>query len=86
MIRYCRAYVNYQKFIDRGLLLSTKLLNQGFLVVKLKSSLMNVYGRHHEIAGRYGIPVSQMTTDMFQLSKPSSQSSFFSIMRSTTEN
>jgi hypothetical protein len=34
MIRY-----SYQDFLDRGLLLTRKLLNQGFLLVKLKSSL-----------------------------------------------
>jgi len=36
-----------------------------FLLVKLKSSLRKFYGRHHN---RYGISVSQMTTDMFHLS------------------
>jgi hypothetical protein len=36
------------------------LLNQGFLLVKLKSSLF--YGRHHDLVDRYGISVSQMTT------------------------
>ena len=34
MIRY-----SYQDFLDRGLQLTRKLLNQGFLLVKLKSSL-----------------------------------------------
>jgi hypothetical protein len=55
-------------FIDRGLLLTRKLLNQGFLLVKLKSSLRRFYGRHHDLDDRYGISVSQMTTDMFPLS------------------
>jgi hypothetical protein len=52
----------------RGLLLTRKLLNQGFLLVKLKSSLRKFYGRHHELVDRYGISASQMTTDMFHLS------------------
>jgi hypothetical protein len=39
MIRYSRACGSYQDFLDRGLLLTRKLLNQGFLLVKLKSSL-----------------------------------------------
>ena len=39
LIRYSRACGSYQNFIDRGLLLTRKLLNQGFLLVKLKSSL-----------------------------------------------
>jgi hypothetical protein len=44
------------------------LLNQGFLFVKLKSSLRMFYGRHHDMVDCYGIFVSQMTTDMFHLS------------------
>jgi hypothetical protein len=38
-IRYSRACDSYQDFLDRGLLLTRKLLNQWFLVVNLKSSL-----------------------------------------------
>jgi hypothetical protein len=66
LIRYSRACGSYQDFLDRGLLLTRKLLNQGFLLVKLKSSLRKFYGRHHDLVDRYGI--SQMTTDMFHLS------------------
>jgi hypothetical protein len=39
MIRYSRAFGSYQDVLDRGLLLTRELLNQGFLLVKLKSSL-----------------------------------------------
>ena len=39
LIRYSRACGSYQNFLDRGLLLARKLLNQRFLWVKLKSSL-----------------------------------------------
>jgi predicted peroxiredoxin len=35
---------------------------------KLKSSFRKFYSRHHDLDGRYGISVSQMTTDMFILS------------------
>ena len=59
---------SYQDFLDGGLLLARKQLNQGFLLVKLKSSLQKFYGRHHDLVDRYGISVSQMTTDMFHLS------------------
>ena len=65
LIRYSKACGSYQDFLDRGLLLTTKLLNQGFLLVKLKSSLRKFYGRHHDLGNRYGRSVSQMTTDMF---------------------
>jgi hypothetical protein len=51
------------------LLLTGKLLNQGFLLIKLKSSLRKFYGRHHDLVDRYGTAVSQMTTDMFHLSQ-----------------
>ena len=69
LIRYSRACDSYHDVLDRGLLLTRKLLNQGFLLVKLKSSLgRKLYGRHHDLVDRYGISVSQMTTDMFHLS------------------
>ena len=68
MIPYSRACGSYQDFLHRGLLVTRKLLNQGFLLVKLKSSLRKLYGRHHDLVDRYGISVSQMTTDMFHLS------------------
>ena len=68
LIRYSRACGSYQDFLDRGLLLTMKLLNQGFLLVKLKSSLWKFYGRHHILVVRYGISLSKMTTDMFPLS------------------
>ena len=69
LIRYPRARGSYQDFLDIGLLLTRKLLNQGFLLVKLKSSLRKFYDRHHDLVDRYGISVSQLTTrDMFHLS------------------
>ena len=68
LIRYSRACGSYQDFLDRDLLLTRKLLNQGFLLVKLKSSLRTFYDCHHDFVDRYGISVSQMTTDMFHLS------------------
>jgi hypothetical protein len=68
LIRYSTACGSYQDVLDRGLLLKRKLLNQGFLLVKLKSSHRKFYGRHHDLVDRYGIPVSQLTMDMFHLS------------------
>ena len=68
MMRYSRACGSYQDFLDRGLVLTRKVLNQRFLLVKLKSSLRKLYGRHHDLVDRYGISVSQMTTNMFHLS------------------
>ena len=54
LIRYSRAWGSYQDFLDRGLLLSKKLLNQGFALVKLKSS----FRKFCDMDNRYGISVS----------------------------
>ena len=67
LIRYSRTCGFYHDFLDRGLLLIRKLLNQGFLMAKLKSSNSEFYGRHHDFVNRYGESVSQMTTDMLRL-------------------
>ena len=67
-MRYSRACSFYQDFHDRGLLLTRRLLNQGFLLVKLNSSLRKISGRHHDLVDCYGISVSQTTTDRFHLS------------------
>ena len=58
LIWYSRACGSYHDFFDRELLVTRKLLNQGFLVVKLKSSLQTIYGCHHDLASHYGISVS----------------------------
>jgi len=57
-----------EDFLDRGFLLARKLLNEGSVLVKLKSSLRKFYGRHHDLIERYEISVSQMTTGMCHLS------------------
>ena len=56
-------------FNERGQLLTGKLPNQGFLLVKLKSLLRNIYGQHHDLFNRYGISVSQITIDKLPLSE-----------------
>jgi len=68
LMRYSIACGSYQDFLERGLLLKRKLLNQWSLLVKVKSSLRKLYRRHHDLVDRYEISVSQMTTDMFNLS------------------
>ena len=61
LIRY-----SYQDFLNRALRLTRKLLNQGLLLIKFKSSPRKFYD--HDLVDRYGIFVSQMTTDMLHLS------------------
>jgi hypothetical protein len=68
LIWYSRDCGSYQDFLNRGLLQTGKLLNQGFLLVKLKSSLRKFYDRHHDLVDHYRIYVSQMATDIFHLS------------------
>ena len=41
---------------------------QRFLLIMLKSSHRKSYGRHHDLVDRYGISVSHIITDMFQMS------------------
>ena len=47
---------------SKRLLLTRKLLNQGFLLVNFMSSLRKVYKRHHDLVNRYEISVSHTTT------------------------
>ena len=68
LIRYSRVCASYNDFLDRRLLLTTKLLKQGFLLVELNLSLRKFDGCNHGLVKRYGIAVSQMTTDMFYVS------------------
>jgi hypothetical protein len=40
------------------MLLARKVQNQGFLVIKLKSSLRKIYGRHDGLANSYGMCIT----------------------------
>ena len=55
------CYESSSVILDRVLLLTRKLLNKWFLLVKLKSSFRKYYGRHHDLVDRYGISVSQIS-------------------------
>ena len=43
LIRYARACSNYQDFMERGKVLTTKLLNQGYQKTKLVATLKKFY-------------------------------------------
>ena len=47
LLRYSRACGSCHVFLDRMLLPTRKIVNQEFVVVKLKSLLKQVYSRHH---------------------------------------
>jgi hypothetical protein len=67
LIRYSRACGSYQDFFGRGLMLTRKILIQGYLLVTLKSSLRKFYGCQHDLVNHYRIYMSQMMMDMFHL-------------------
>jgi len=53
LTRYSRACSSYHDLIADCLLLMRKLLDHGFLVVKLQSSLRMVHGRHRDLVTEY---------------------------------
>ena len=53
LIQYSRVCDSYNYFLDKGLQLTRKLLNQGFLVVKLKSSFRKFYDRRNDLTNRF---------------------------------
>ena len=54
----------YKDFTTRGKLLTTKLLQQGYVCNRLKSTIKKFYGRHHDILDKYGRSVTSMITDL----------------------
>ena len=50
--RFSRVCGSYHDFFYRTVLPTRKLLNKGFLVVKLKSSLRKCYRRHNDLVNR----------------------------------
>ena len=53
LIRYARARVQYSDFLERGQLLSQKLLSQGYVTPRLESSLRKFYSRHYDLVDHY---------------------------------
>ena len=53
LIRYARACSSYECFILRAMRLSNKLLGQGYVKERLKSSLRKFYGRYGDLTKQY---------------------------------
>ena len=53
LIRYSRACSSYECFILRARRLSSKLLKQGYLAERLKSSFRKFYGRYADLIQQY---------------------------------
>ena len=64
LVRYARACSKYEDFIKRGKLLSSKLLLQGYLKERLKTSLKKFYGRYGELIKQYHVPLWRMLQDI----------------------
>ena len=70
LIRYARACSSYECFILRARRLSSKLLKQGYLVERLKSSFRKFYGRYGDLVEQYGVTLSRMLNDILTLDQP----------------
>ena len=64
LIRYARACSSYECFILRAAQLSSKLLRQGYVIERLKSSLRKFYGRYGDLIKHYEVSLSQMLHDI----------------------
>ena len=64
LIRYARACSSYECFILRARRLSSKLLKQGYLVERLKSSFRKFYGRYGDLVEQYGVTLSRKLNDI----------------------
>ena len=65
LIRFARTCSNYQDFMERGKVLTTKLLSQGYQKTKLVATLKKFYGRHHDLVNPYNVAVSRIISDVF---------------------
>ena len=66
LIRYTRACCSYECFILRAARLSSKLLGQGYVRERLKSSLRKFYGRYGDLIKHYEVPLSQILHDILR--------------------
>ena len=64
LIRYSRACSSYECFILRATRLSNKLLEQGYVKERLKSSLRKFNGRYGDLIKQYEVSLSQMLNDI----------------------
>ena len=64
LIRDARAFSSYGCFILRATRLSNKLLEQGYVKERLKSSLRKFYDRYGDLIKQYEVSLSQMLNDI----------------------
>ena len=71
--RYARACSSYEYFFLRARWLSSKLLKQGYLAERLKSSFRKFYGRYGDLIQQYEVSLSRMLNDILILDQVTSQ-------------
>ena len=67
LIRYARACSSYGCLILRATQLSNKLLEQEYIMERLKLSLRKFYGRYGDLIKQYEVSLSQMLKDICDL-------------------
>ena len=67
LVRYAGACCNYEDFVEKGKLLTSKLLSQGYRRTKLESTLKMFYGRHHALVDPYSVAASKLVTDIMPI-------------------
>ena len=84
LIRYARAWSSYECFILRARWLSSKLLKQGYLVERLKSSFRKFYGRYGDLIQQYEVSLSRMLNDILILDQQWLPNNFVTLIPSLT--
>ena len=56
--------------MERGKVLTTKLLSQGYQKTKLVATFKKFYGRHHDLVNPYNVTISRIVSDVFASDAP----------------
>ena len=64
LIRYARTSSSYECFILSAVRLSNRLLGQGYVKERLRSSLRKFYGRYGDLSKQYEVSLSRMLHDI----------------------
>ena len=67
LVRYDGACYIYEDFVNRGKLLTSKLLLQGYRWAKLVSTPKKFYVRHHDLVDPYSVDEPKLVTDLMQI-------------------
>ena len=65
LLRYARASSHYCDFINRSSQLTSKLIERGFSILRLKHTFKKFYGHHMDVMAKYDRAVSLISNDLF---------------------